>query len=292
MRLNSVSVAMIAFIMIGALTNSTLTFAQPQSNNPYDIYLTDDNGNELTDPLFNNVVFYFDTYTHPDSTVEYRLIAMVTIQTVPANVYIQSNGGQFEIDVDIEGLTSFLADTGIIITLQSGDDKYDAKLNSTNSYHSKFKDGIGSALFDPNTYYKLSITTDDAFSSDIPPQSIQNIEITFHAVTAQGYHLVAFESQGELIESYVAPDNYVIDELPSISRSGYSLEGWYTDQGVKVEEGYQISPEEGDIYAKARWEESNSFNIIPIIIGSGIGLTAVAGIILFAVKRKKEQAPE
>ena len=279
-------------LLIAVSLLSPISYAQNDADRPYDIYLTDDSGNELTDPLFNNVVFYFDTYTHPDSTIEYRLIAMVTIQTVPANVYIQSNGGQFEIDVDIEGLTSFLADTGIIITLQSGDDTYNARLNSSNSYHSKFKDGIGSALFDPNTNYELSITTDDAFSSDVPPQSIQNIEITFHAVLAQGHHLVAFESQGELINSYIAPDNYVIDQLPSVSRSGYTLEGWYTDQGVKIEEGYQISPEEGDVYAKARWEEDNSTNIIPIVIGSGIGILAVAGIVLFALKRKKDRAPQ
>lgn len=257
---------------------------------PFSISLTDDSGSELDGPLFDGVVFYFHTHTYANNVVEYRLMAMVTIPIVPSNVLITSGGGQFEVDVQIEGLSSFLADTGIIVTLESSDYEYTACLKNspTDPYHSKFMDESGVALFDPNKSYKLSITTGDGYTSVDPPTEMQNIRITFNAVLATGHHLVVFESEGSIVESYVVHDNHKIDHLPSVSRSGYTLQGWFTADGRQITEGYIVTPEEGDVYAYAKWEPNpdSGFPIIIVIGGIG-GALATAAILFILLKKKK-----
>lgn len=257
----------------------------------FSVKLTDADGNDLSDPLFGgSVVVYFDTYDSPDGTI-YRLKAMLSIKTIPANLVINASGGLFRLAVSISGIESFLAETGMRITISNEDGTYEADLLSSNNYSNEFKNGANIAALDPNVNYSISVNLIDGYESAVPPESVSNIKITFQAIASDGFHQVMFISEDETVESYMAFDNYVIEKTPSVSRSGYTFKGWFTPDGREITDGYVISPNEGDIIAFAEWEKNDSNTIIYLAIGGGAGLLAV-GLLLFLLKRRNSGEAE
>lgn len=216
---------------------------------------------------------------------------MVTLDLVPANVVIKSDSGRYNVSVRFDGLEQWLQDAVMDVTLTSGEKVFHALINSRDNHY--FLDGEALASFEPGKQYGLAITTTQGIISDIAPEDIHDIRITFNANLESGYHQVVFISEGEIIDTYVLPDNATISEIPSVSRSGYSFQGWFTPDGKEVTEGYVISPDEGDIIATAKWEADGSGgpNIIPITIGGVSLLLLATGFIIFFIKRRKEDKP-
>ena len=252
----------------------------------FTLRLTDSDGNDLSDPLFGgDVVVYFDTSNTEHGTI-YKLKAMLSIRTIPANLVIIASGGLFKLAVSATGMGAFLDDTGMRISISDGSDEYSADLNKSNNYSADFRNGANLATLDPNTNYSVSACLIDGYESDVPPESVKNITITFQAIASEGFHQVIFISEDETIESYMAFDGYVIESVPSVYRSGYSFEGWFTPDGREITDGYVISPDEGDIIAFAKWEKKESNNTtIYLAAGGGAGLLAL-GLLLFALKRR------
>ncbi|MBQ3735528.1 MAG: hypothetical protein II855_01205 [Candidatus Methanomethylophilaceae archaeon] len=254
----------------------------------FTLKLTDSDGNDLSDPLFGGkVVIYFDTIDTPNGTI-YRLKAMLSIKTIPANLLISAPAGTFKMAASATGFESFLEETGMRITVTDGDKDYSADLLKDNNYSSDFMDGTITGAFDPNVNYSVSVNLMDGYESAVPPEVVNNIALTFQATVAGGIHQVAFISEGETVKSYLAFDGDVISDLPSVSRSGYSLQGWFTPDGREITEGYVISPDEGDIVAIASWEEKSSNTAIYVAIGGGSGLLIAALLLLLLLKRRNE----
>ena len=254
----------------------------------FSLKLTDADGNDLSDPLFGGeVTIFFDTIGTSSGTI-YKLKAMLKIKTVPANLLIVAPAGTFKLSASVTGIESFLEDTGMRITITTGEKDYNADLLKENRYSSDFKDGTITGAFDPNINYAISVNLIDGYESTLPPEAINNIKITFQATVAGGLHQVAFISEDEVVESYVAFDGDVISDLPSISRKGYSLQGWFTPDGREITEGYVISPDEGDIVAIASWEEKSSNTAIYVAIGGGSVLLIAALLLLVLLKRRNE----
>ena len=252
----------------------------------FSLKLTDSDGNDLSDPLFGgDVTFFFDTYDIKHVTI-YKLNAMISIRTVPANLIIHASGGLFRLAVSAKGMDSFIGQTGMRITITNEDNTFNADLTGENKYSTEFKNGENIAALDPNTNYAVSICLIDGYESTVPPESVTDVKITFQAIASDGFHQVMFISQDDVVESYMAFDNYVIEEVPSISRSGYSFKGWYTLDGKEINNGYVISPNDGDIIAYAEWEK-NENSILPIALGIGGGSALLLGlVVLVALKRK------
>ena len=283
---------MITTVMLIVSLFPLIDSSEGSDSDPFEILLLDDSEKKLNDPLFNNVTFYFDT-TNNDGSIEYRLKAMYTVDTVPVKFIVRSNGGSFDVHITMDGLTSFLADTGVRITLTSDTDEFTADLTSSNNYSSIFSSETAPA-FKPNVKYELSITTLDAYNTEVSPTSIDDIKVTFKANISSGYHQIMFVSENDIIEQYIAPDNYIIDKTPSVSRIGFDFKGWFTVDGREITDGYVVSPEEGDIVAYAKWESNGEegFPVAIPIIGGIISALAIAGIIIFVLKKKKNGAAE
>ena len=257
-----------------------------QIEDSFSLKLTDSNGNDLSDPLFGgDVVVFFDTYDTGYGTI-FKLKAMLSIRTIPANLVINASGGLFKLAVSASGMGSFLDETGMRITINNGEDTYNADLRKNNNFSAEFRNGGNIAALDPNVNYSVSVCLIDSYESTVPPESVKDIKITFQAIASDGFHQVMFISQDEAVESYMAFDNYVIEEVPSVSRSGYSFKGWYTLDGKEITNGYVISPNDGDIIAYAEWEK-NENSILPIALGIGGGSALLLGlVVLVALKRK------
>lgn len=261
-----------------------------QLSDQFTLKLLDSDGHDLSDPLFGGeVIIYFDTIS-TDNGVIYKLKAMLSIKTIPANLVIESTGGLFTLSAKVSGIDSFLNDTGMRITIVNSEDAYCVDLTKSNNFSDDFKHGSNLAALGPNTYYAVSFNLIDGYDSTVAPEDVKDITITFQATASEGFHQVMFISQDETIESYMAFDNYVIEEVPSVSRSGYSFLGWQTPDGKEIAPGYVISSNDGDIIAYAQWEknESNSY-LIPVIGGTMGLLAVVAAIVVFALKKKKEE---
>lgn len=253
----------------------------------FTLELTDSDGNDLSDPLFGKVTIYFDTFS-TSSGVIYKLKAMLSINTVPANVLISSSGGLFQFEVAATGAGSFLEETGLSFTITDGEDIYVADLKKSNNYHDVFKDSGTVATLEPNIYYSISANLIDGYESTVTPESVKDITITFQATASQGFHEVVFVSEGEVIESYIVFDNYVIQDVPSVSRSGYTFNGWFTPDGRQITDGFIVTPDEGDILAVAEWEKDDNNNTLLYIAGGGGIAAALALLLLLALKRRKQ----
>lgn len=260
----------------------------------FSLLLTDENGNDLSDPIFGKVIVYFDSFDSQYGTI-YKLKAMISIQKIPGYVTIKSDiDGLFKLSTSAVNMDSFLTETGMRITITSDDDIYHADLRSSNNYSADYKaDTDTIASLEPNVKYHVSVSLLDEYESSVAPENVENITITFQATIADGFHQVAFISEGSTIESYMAPDGYVIEHVPEISRSGYSFKGWFTPDRKEVTDGYTISSNEGDIFAYAEWEpNSEDFPIAIAIVGGIITALVVASIIILALKKKKNGATE
>ena len=292
-------VAKSIIIAITVLATTSLIMADYSSSDSFSIRLTDTDDNDLSDPLFGNVIFYFDTHTDALGTI-YKMKAMQTIELVPSKVIITSEMGLFEVSVDIDGLEGYLASSGLRFTLSSADETFHADLKSSNDFACTFKDESNNvARFSPNTGYVLGASTLDNVDTPIAPETITNITITFRANVTDGFHQVTFISQTstndrEIIESYTVPDNYKIEEVPTVTRSGYIFKGWFTLDKEKIEPGFVVTSEMTDIIAYAEWDEipaSDSggggdqfpYLIIAIIAGCIIGTLLI--VFLFRKRR-------
>ena len=285
---------LVAILMVTFIPFHTVDISDAESiEEPFTLRLTDSEGNDLSDPLFGGeVTVFFDTIDIGGGTYIYKLKAMLAIKTVPANLLVVASGGLFKLSVNASGMGSFLDSTGMRISITDGDSVFSADLKKDNGYSSDFRNGLNIATLDPNKNYSVSICLIDGYESDIPPESVKNITFTFQAMASEGFHQVMFISEDETIESYMAFDNYVIEKVPSVSRSGYTFEGWFTPDGRQITDGYVISPDEGDVIAFAKWEKSG--NNTPIIlggVGGGVGALALL-LLLFAFKRKKDSEPK
>ena len=292
--MNKVTCLIIAVIATATpLISSTIEYSSAeQISDSFSIKLTDVNGNDLSDPLFGGeVTVYFDTYDTTNGII-YKLKAMLSIKTIPANLVINASGGLFKLAVSAQGMGSFLTETGMRITITNDDKTYSADLRSTNSYSDEFRHDGNLAALDPNTNYSVSVSLIDGYESPVPPESVSNIKITFQAIASDGFHQVMFISQDETVESYMAFDNYVIEKVPEVSRSGYSFQGWFTPDGRQITDGYVISPNEGDIIAYAEWEKDESNNTL-IYVGIGGGSALLAGaLLLLLLKKKRDSEPK
>ena len=271
-------------LVITSIIPSTFTSAESQEE-AFSLKLTDANGNDLRDPLFGDVTIYFDTYDTPEGTI-YKLKAMLSIKTIPANIRITSTGGLFKLSVSATGAGSFLEETGMRFTVIGGDDSLSADLRKENQYSDEFKNGANSVIIQPNLDYAVSANLIDEYESVVVPESVNNIKITFQAEATDGFHEVAFISEGQIIESYLVFDNGIIDHVPQVSRNGYSFKGWFTPDGREITAGYVISPNEGDIIAVAEWEYIGNNNMI-YIAGVGGGAAAAALLLLLLLKKRK-----
>ena len=257
----------------------------------FSLTLTDKDGNDLKDPIFGDVTIFFDTYNAPNGTI-YKLKAMLSIRTIPTNLVINASGGLFKLAVSAQGMDSFLTDTGMRITITNDDKTYNADLRSSNNYSDEFRHDSNVAALDPNVIYSVSVSLIDGYESPVSPESVSNIKITFQAIASDGFHQVMFISQDETVESYMAFDNYVIEKVPEVSRSGYSFQGWFTPDGRQITDGYVISPNEGDIIAYAEWEKDESNNTL-LYVGIGGGSALLAGaLLLLLLKKKRDSEPQ
>ena len=284
----------VLFTVVAILFTVNVTVISDCSNaesieDSFSLKLTDSEGNDLSNPLFGgDVTIFFDTYDTPNGTI-YKLKAMLSIRTIPANLIIKASGGLFKLAVSAQGMGSFLTETGMRITITNDDNTYNADLRNSNNYSDEFRHDSNIAALDPNVNYSVSVSLIDGYESSIPPESVSNIKITFQAIASDGFHQVMFISQDETVESYMAFDNYVIEKVPDVSRSGYSFQGWFTPDGRQITDGYVISPNEGDIIAYAEWEKNESNNTI-IYVGIGGGAAAIAGLLLLLLLKKKRDS--
>ena len=286
-------VAIMTLVFMAASLQYTFDESSGETiSDSFSIKLTDSEGNDLSDPLFGGeVTIFFDTYDTSNGTI-YKLKAMLAIKTIPANLVINASGGLFKLAVSVQGMDSFLTETGMRITITEDDKTYSADLRSSNNYSDEFRHDSNVAALDPNTNYSVSVSLIDGYESPVPPESVSNIKITFQAIASDGFHQVMFISQDETIESYMAFDNYVIEKVPEVSRSGYSFQGWFTPDGRQITDGYVISPNEGDIIAYAEWEKDESNNTL-IYVGIGGGSALLAGaLLLLLLKKKRDSEPK
>lgn len=255
----------------------------------FSIKLTDSDGNDLSDPLFGGeVTIYFDTYNTEHGTI-FKLKAMISIQAVPANIMIASTGGEFKLVASVTGVEgSFVEETGLRFTITNGEDAFNADLKKSNGYFAEFTDGEKIATLSPNVNYSVSASLPGGYDSSAKPGDMKDAKITFRAILADGTHQVVFISEDQTIESYVAIDNQVIEKVPSVSRGGYTFKGWFTPDGKEINDGYVISPNEGDVIAFAKWEK-NDDNMILYLGIAGSSIAALLLLLLF-LKRRKDDA--
>ena len=186
----------------------------------------------------------------------------------------------------VNGMDSYLKEIGMKITVTDGEKCFVAHMMDDNVSINFAGDGNDSVL-DPNKDYSVAIEPiNNSYETDVPPEKVKELTMTFQAIAADGCHQVMFISQGETIESYIAFDNEVIEKVPEVSRSGYSFQGWFTPDGRQITDGYVISPNEGDIIAYAEWEKNESNNTI-IYVGIGGGAAAIAAVLLLLLAKKK-----
>ena len=286
MREMAVAVALlVTFSLVLTVVYSSESDAENLSDS-FSLRLTDSEGNDLSDPLFGGgVTVFFDTYDTEHGTL-YKLKAMLSIKTIPANLEITAPDGLFKVAVSATGLGSYIDETGLRVTLtDSGSGSvFNADLRKSNGYSAGFKNGANVAAVDPNVSYDVSVSLIGEYSSYVPPEQLQDIKITFQAIASEGFHQVVFVSQDNVVDSYLAFDGYVIGEVPTVSRIGYTFKGWFTPDGRQIADGYVITANDGDIYAIAVWEQDEGFSMMLYV---GIGGVAVASLLLLLFLLKK-----
>ena len=256
----------------------------------YEVVLQDESGAKIDDGYMNTKVM-FDTSTDSIST-KYYLRTATTLTIPPTNLYIQSDSGTFNSFVTITGLKSYLADSGIRMTITNGDQHYSADLTKENKYTSYFNNADAYAVLDCNKPYSISMTTLGAVETTVPPEDINDITFTFTVHMAKGNHQVMFISQDDVVEAYKVMDGYVIDKLPSISRTGYDLVGWFLPDGREVTEGFVITENDADIIATAEWKENDALTFGLPVVGIIIGELLVGMFIFFLIKKRRGNSGE
>jgi len=258
----------------------------------FDVKVVDNEGNETDDYLAHR--YTVDTFTDQTGTT-FFLKAHLSLQAIPANILIVSDEGEFNLCASITGLSSYLKDSGVRIELRDSDKTYTSDLTESNNFDGVyFRDENGlRAVLQPNTIYPFSIKTLDDVEHQVAPEKVKDVVVTFSAHLTDGFHQVAFYSEGQLIDTYKLTDGQTIRPTPIVERDGYEFNGWFTKNGEQIQEGRVVTENDGDIIAYANWTElspsssGTNFNwIIPIIITAVIlGL-----LIIFLVYRRRRSA--
>ena len=262
------------------------SYAEPDISY-FDVKIVNNDGEDSPNILSHRYVV--DTISDAMGTT-FILRAQISLQASPANLLIVSDEGSFNCYVHVSGLSSYLRESGMRIQLDDGEDHYYSDLREDNEFTSYVRAGDESRMvLKPNVMYPISIMTLDDVEHEATPETVENVTVEFTAQLKDGFHQVAFFSEGELVEAYKLADGQAIRPLPVIERDGYSFEGWYLKNGEPIQEGYVVTEEDGDIIAYARWSEivsnSRSFNwIIPLII-TAIILSLL--IIILTYRRRK-----
>lgn len=264
-------------------------------HNSFELKLFNDSNDDLTDPLFSNVTYYYDTYTNAQGTI-YKMKARFTLNIVPSKLMITSNDGEYSISVKVDGLTSWAGDAGLKIGLNSDDTELNAYLTNNNGFSMTFKDNNNmNARVQPNICYTLSASTIyEDVETTVEPETIENISITFEATLSDGLHQIIYISQGQTIETYKVTDGYVIESVPQPDeRTDYLFGGWFTENGREVSPGFTVTSEDGDIISYAKWDYIGVEPSIPIIPIIGIIVGAIiAAIVIAIVIYKRKRYPE
>ena len=276
----------LVFLLPVILMSAGTSYAEPDISY-FDVKIVNNDGEDSPNILSHRYVV--DTISDAMGTT-FILRAQISLQASPANLLIVSDEGSFNCYVHVSGLSSYLRESGMRIQLDDGEDHYYSDLREDNEFTSYVRAGDESRMvLKPNVMYPISIMTLDDVEHEATPETVENVTVEFTAQLKDGFHQVAFFSEGELVEAYKLADGQAIRPLPVIERDGYSFEGWYLKNGEPIQEGYVVTEEDGDIIAYARWSEivsnSRSFNwIIPLII-TAIILSLL--IIILTYRRRK-----
>ena len=280
-------VAFVAIIMIIAMMSSfsPSSYALSTEDLQFEVILQDGSGSKIDNEYLETTVS-FDTVTDC-TTIRYYLRTATIITIPPTNILIESDSGTFNSFVTITGLKSYLAESGIRMTISNGDQQYSADLTNDNKFTSYFNNSDAYAVLECNKPYSISMTTLGSIETTVPPEDINDISFTFTVHMAKGNHQVMFISQDEVVDAYKAMDGYVIDKLPSVSRAGYDFKGWFLPDGREVTEGFVITENDADIIATAEWEQKEGLPIAIIVTGSIIGLLVIGGAVFFVIKKRR-----
>jgi uncharacterized repeat protein (TIGR02543 family) len=178
------------------------------------------------------------------------------------------------------------------MTITNGDQHYSADITKDNQFTSYFYNSAAYAVLDCNKPYSISMTTLGAVETTVPPEDINDITFTFTVHMAKGNHQIMFVSQDEVVEAYKVMDGYVIDKLPSVSRTGYDLKGWFLPDGREVTEGFVVTENDGDIIATAEWEENSALTVGLPMLAITIAEVLVGALALFLIMKKKGNSKE
>lgn len=274
-----------SLITIALLMSQSSVSAGSDDKFSFKVTLTDEDNKEIETSL-ENITITFDTVTTCDY-VKYYMRVSTQITIPPTNLVVKSDSGTFNSFVTITGLKSYLAESGIRMTISNGDQQYSADLTNDNHFTSYFNNSDAYAVLECNKPYSISMTTLGTIETTVPPEDIAGISFTFTVHMAKGNHQVMFISQDEVVDAYKAMDGYVIDKLPSVSRAGYDFKGWFLPDGREVTEGFVITENDADIIATAEWEQKEGLPIAIIVTGSIIGLLVIGGAVFFVIKKRR-----
>ncbi len=232
------------------------------------VELVDSDGNPITVPLFDHSHIGFSTVTHEDGTVEFMIQMNTVLDSTPAFLLIHSDGGEFGLEVKMDGLSGTWMDNyGIRVLL----DDYTADLTGTNGYSAVFMDGSEEAVFKSNVMYKVSLQVLNGKDAPIIPVLIENIGVTFTWTTSSETHVVVIVVD-EDATVFPVHGSFVVPEAPQ--KEGYSFVTW-VDQNGKSHAPGEVIPMTEDLVLVSQWTPKVSytytlFAIALIIIPLGV----------------------
>ena len=203
-------------------------------------------GKILTSSLMEGSAIIFNTDTDCQGNVSYTLSSGVTIDNVPAGIFIRADGGTYNVTVSMEGLSGTWMDQyGIRMNVGEG---Y-ADLNASNGYSSCIGDGTSELSLAPGTPYLISLETLGGSSTDVDPGTINDITVKFTWSASEDTHIVVLVIDGERIVIPVS-DGYFTPEVPS--KRGYELVCWEDQAGNRYDGGVPIAVH-SDMVLTAQW---------------------------------------
>ena len=188
------------------------------------VTLVDQNGDEITTPLFNSTLG-FDTVDN-EGTPEYSLPVKKISGEAPAFLRIGASSGTFKLTVAAEGSFGVLEQTGFTVLLQDGTIQYHAVLTADDEYTALLTDEDGNDVYlEPGKDYPLTIYTASPYQSTASPEASGSIDLHF-GIDAVGTRTITFYSDGEVLDTRTYAVGDVIGSFPEVSKRGYELDGW------------------------------------------------------------------
>lgn len=283
-------IVVVTFTILAAVC-SPLSSSMSVDDLQFTVYLCNGDNEQINTITDEDTIITFDTETDATGT-KYYMSSATVIKIAPASLYIESDSGTYNSFVTITGLKSYLAESGIRMTITNGDQHYSADLTKDNQFTSYFNNSDAYAVLDCNKPYSISMTTLGAIETTVPPEDITDISFTFTVHMAKGNHQVMFISQDEVVDAYKVMDGYKIDKLPSVSRTGYELKGWFLPDGREVTEEFVVTEDDADIIATAEWEKKDGLPIAIIIVISITAVSAIAGTTFFVIRKRRGDPAE